>query len=51
MLIADAKTAEARLKVCNACRFLSGIRQCKRCWCFVDAKVRLANAACPLAYW
>lgn len=41
----------ARLAICNSCAELNGIRQCKQCHCFVDAKTWLENAYCPLRKW
>jgi len=44
--------ARARLKICNGCdRYMSFTHQCRECGCFMDAKVKLPNAYCPLYKW
>jgi len=44
--------AEKRLQTCFGCEnFLKVTRQCKKCWCFMPAKVTLADAECPIDKW
>ena len=56
LLQADNKTtdeiAEQRFDVCKACPELIRItKQCKKCGCFMNLKVKLAAAACPIGKW
>lgn len=44
--------AEKRLEICKSCpRFIRLTHQCKECGCIMNAKVKLADAACPLNKW
>ncbi len=44
--------ADARLDICKACPELIQITTtCKKCGCFMAAKVKLAKASCPLNKW
>jgi len=48
----DTDIATERIAFCNACPELrSKTRQCKQCNCFMDIKVKLPNAYCPLHKW
>lgn len=49
--IADEDKQQERISICNSCEFLNVMRQCKKCGCFVDAKTRLNESACPLRKW
>jgi membrane protease subunit (stomatin/prohibitin family) len=40
-----------RMKICKACPELTRFRFCSRCGCFAPAKVRQADATCPLRKW
>lgn len=41
-----------RIAICNSCPDLNAkVRQCKICWCFVDAKTTLKDAECPVKKW
>lgn len=49
-----ATDAEAfkRLDICKACPELIALtHQCKKCGCFMNLKVKLAGASCPLNKW
>lgn len=49
---ADEETAEKRLSICIECPELIQLtKQCKKCGCFMSAKVKLDNATCPLGKW
>lgn len=50
-LIAEPEIVEQRISLCNSCEHLSGLRNCKRCGCFVDAKTILKNTNCPVGKW
>jgi hypothetical protein len=44
--------AGARLAVCNGCpHLIKAIQQCTQCGCFMNLKVKLALAECPLGHW
>ena len=48
----DTELAESRLAICLGCpRLIQVTKQCKECGCFMGAKVKLANASCPLGHW
>jgi len=43
---------EERAKICMGCEYLRPtIRTCKKCGCFMPAKVRLDFASCPIGKW
>ena len=49
---AQPAIAERRLETCKTCpRFVRFTHQCKECGCFMDAKVKLLDATCPLDKW
>lgn len=44
--------AKTRLEICKGCpRFVRFTHQCKECGCIMNAKVKLADATCPLNKW
>lgn len=45
------EVAHARLDICSTCPEFSMLRACKQCGCFMDAKVKYAQASCPLGKW
>lgn len=49
--VVDSEVQKTRIDICNDCEFLSVVRNCKKCGCFVDAKTKLAIASCPLKKW
>ena len=50
--IADKEVARERLATCMSCDKLRPIiLQCKECNCLMAAKVRLADAWCPIGQW
>ena len=51
IVFADAELAEERVTICNSCEYLSGVRNCKKCGCFIDAKAKLKSAECPIGKW
>lgn len=43
---------EYRLGICKSCNFyFSPTGQCKKCGCFLSAKIRLARQRCPVGKW
>ena len=48
----DAEKAESRLAICLECPELVKVtKQCKQCGCFMQGKVKLESASCPLGKW
>lgn len=51
-IAAEQDLAAVRLVICKTCpEFSTMSRQCKRCGCFVDLKVKVLTEACPLNFW
>ena len=56
LLKGDNKTtdeiAAERYEICKACPELIKLsKQCKKCGCFMNLKVKLAFAECPIGKW
>ena len=56
LLQSDNKTTDEiagqRYEICKACPELIKLtKQCKKCGCFMNLKVKLAEAACPIGKW
>jgi hypothetical protein len=49
--IVDSHIAIERISICNSCEHLTGLRRCRMCGCFVDAKTKLADSNCPIKKW
>ncbi len=47
-LIYDEDIINKRWDLCKDCEFLLFKSNCKKCGCFMKAKVRVASASCPL---
>ena len=46
------KESSKRLNVCLGCdRLIKLTNQCKECGCFMDMKVKLPHATCPIGKW
>lgn len=46
------EVATERLTACNDCPFLIKFtQQCKKCGCFMNLKVKMAEAECPVGNW
>ena len=44
--------ASSRYEICRSCPELIKLsKQCKRCGCFMAAKVKIDGAECPLHKW
>jgi hypothetical protein len=44
--------AKTRLDICKACPELIQLSTtCKKCGCFMQAKVKIKRASCPLGKW
>lgn len=49
---ADEELSKNRMNICNSCDFLfKPTNQCKKCGCFMNLKVKLKNAGCPIGKW
>lgn len=45
-------TGQSRLDICKTCpELLRFTKQCKKCGCFLPAKVLLSNSKCPIGKW
>lgn len=51
ILFAESELANQRVAICDSCEYLTGIRNCKKCGCFIDAKAKLKGASCPIGKW
>ena len=50
--IASEEIQSFRLTTCNSCEHLIKItRQCSKCFCVVDGKVKFKNSKCPIGKW
>jgi len=43
--------AKHRLTICLDCKKLSNLKTCKKCGCYIPAKVRSEKSKCPMGYW
>ena len=49
---ASEEEAKKRYDICDWCpEFISLSKQCKQCGCFMNLKVKLQEAVCPLGKW
>jgi hypothetical protein len=49
---APERVQKERMEMCRSCPFFIKITgQCRMCGCFMEAKTRLADAACPENKW
>ena len=43
---------QRRMDICRSCnRFNNTTKLCKECGCFMPAKTKLPNEACPIGKW
>lgn len=42
---------DTRLNICNSCEFLSSIKFCKKCKCFMPVKTYFKKLKCPIGKW
>ena len=48
----ESGEGERRLNICLSCdRLIRVTNQCKECGCFMNLKVKLKDATCPLGKW
>lgn len=43
--------SEKRMDICKKCTFLSSLKFCKKCGCYMPAKTKVLNEECPEKYW
>lgn len=44
--------SDARFNICKTCEFLIQDRaRCSKCGCFMELKVKLVSAKCPVSKW
>ena len=48
--LVEANTANNRYSICEGCEFFKE-KRCTQCGCFMEAKVHLELATCPLGKW
>lgn len=56
--ISSQQEQERRLSICRECEYLLKIPgsskfvgTCKKCGCFMDAKVKFVQSSCPVGKW
>jgi hypothetical protein len=50
--LAEGELANERIKMCQPCAHYKKLaHQCDMCGCFLDLKVKLLEASCPLNKW
>lgn len=46
------KNSDKRYEICQSCdTFNSFLKTCRKCGCFLPAKVKLASSKCPKGKW
>ncbi len=46
------EVAEERLGICEQCKhYIKITHQCRKCFCYMPAKVTLSKASCPVSKW
>lgn len=47
----DKEILSERIFICKSCPELNSLNFCKKCGCFMPAKVRFKTSSCPLNKW
>ena len=49
----EVSTIESRKEICSRCPYLSKLKMCSQCGCFMPMKIRLGGfgVKCPLNKW
>lgn len=51
-IFTSEEKSNARLNICNECEFFAKeTARCKKCGCFMKAKVKIEMAKCPIGKW
>lgn len=48
---ADTTDRTYRIEICNQCEFLTELKFCNKCNCFMPIKTYLKSKKCPLSKW
>ena len=51
MITVPKNIKDERLEICKTCEFFTSLQKCKKCGCFMPAKVILTNTKCPINKW
>jgi hypothetical protein len=43
--------SQQRLDICKSCPELRALNNCRQCGCFMNIKVRIYSATCPIGKW
>lgn len=49
--LVDAETRKQRTEICNDCDYLTNIKVCSKCNCFMPVKTWMKFVSCPLEKW
>ena len=49
--LSSEQHSQARFEICKACPELVNNKQCNLCGCFMQKKVKIESASCPLKKW
>lgn len=50
--VSSSVVAKERMDLCKACEFFDhNSARCRKCGCFMNAKVHMETAACPIGKW
>jgi len=47
----DIPLAKQRYEICKGCEYLTKLRFCGQCGCFMPLKVRIESVSCPIKKW
>ena len=51
MLKVPENIKDQRMEICKVCEHFTNLLRCKKCGCFMPAKVLLVRARCPIDKW
>lgn len=43
--------SKERMAICGGCEYLTNVKTCKLCGCFMPVKVAIFSASCPDGKW
>lgn len=43
--------AKERYSICKSCEYLTAIKNCEKCRCFMPAKTTISITKCPIDKW
>ena len=50
-IIPNIDIIHERRDICNSCEFLTKNHRCLECGCFMNFKIKLKQASCPIGKW